>query len=169
MEYSIHKKIFFTTSLLAIFCMFVMRFKSIICEDRFLRQTETILRGRRTGESPTVISVLRTDLGRSDLPYFFNSKSFFMRPENDEMDKSCPSCTMQQPCIRVIINDFFLLNTPEGHKQDLWEMFSAAVGSPDIDEWTSTQRSNLVFFYTVMINIVDQLHSIHLQQPQKTN
>lgn len=63
--------------------MFGVRFNSYFNEAHFRNQTETKTRGRHTGESPEVISLLRNGLGRSDLPSLFNSKLIFMRLKND--------------------------------------------------------------------------------------
>ena len=71
--------------ILKILSIFVVRTYSIINGEFTTNSTETKTQGRQTGESPAVISLLRIEWVRSDLPLLFNQNSFIMRTQNDEI------------------------------------------------------------------------------------
>lgn len=141
--------------------MFVVLLKFNIYEVCSTDKTETNYTGRHKGESPPVIFRLCLDLGSSDLPSFINQNSFFMLPKNDERANTCKACGRPKEPIYPILEEFFSWQSARDVKSQLWLLFITAIGSDDMDESTSFDRSRLAMLYQQLSELTDQLEFIH--------
>lgn len=147
-------KYFFCVGLIFI-CIFVVRINSLCHGANSTKNAETKIRGRHTGASPAVISLLRNELVRSDLPSLFNFKSFFMRTKNDE----CATCAQKPVTAEQIVSDILIWDDPENIREDLHEMMLAFF--MHYESPTEEFKGRIYCTYTTLYNALKAMEQLN--------
>lgn len=68
----------------------------------------------------------------------------------------------------VHIKEFFLVFGEEGAREELWAMLKRSLSNKD-DETPATDRSNMIFVYEQLTELIDDIHVLHRQKQGKQN
>ncbi|MFZ6664951.1 hypothetical protein [Peijinzhouia sedimentorum] len=84
-----------------------------------------------------------------------------MQTHKDETNTICKTCeARRKESLKVILDDFFTLNSVESFKEEMWNWFIAAMSSEDIGDWSGKKRSNLAILYKDLVELVERLDGI---------
>lgn len=94
------------------------------------------------------------------------------RQEEEEQcgDDKEKELTIEQ-LAQMHIKEFFLFFGEEGAKEELWSMLKRSLSNAD-DQTPAIDRSNMIFVYEQVTELIDDIHALHMQQQtdkQKTN
>lgn len=147
--------------------MFVVRIELFNHEVSTTNKAENKKLGRHSGASPSVLLLPRNNSVRSDRPSIYNQNLFIMRTERTE--KTATGQSAKEPALVEILTEFFSQQPAEAYKEELWHWYVTALSSDDMNDWTASERTNLVALYEQLTKLIDQLDTLNqkIQEPCK--